>query len=102
MRVVPRDSRPGHPRLAGRQRIGRVVPIVTCVASLAVFSLPAPAEIPSEREPINYLTAPVQDPVARLQEKLQARGAALRHDDRQGYLRSVLELLNVPVSSQVL
>ena len=73
-----------------------------CVASLAVFAVPAHGEIPFEREPINYLTAPVHDPVARLQEKLQARSVELRHDDRQGYLRSVLELLDVPVSSQVL
>ena len=37
-----------------------------------------------------------------LQAKLQSKKAVLRHDDRQGYLRSVLEQLNVPVSSQVL
>ena len=71
-------------------------------ASLAVLSLAARGEIPFKRKPINYLTAPVHDPAARLQEKLQARSVELRHEDRQGYLRSVLELLNVPVSSQVL
>lgn len=42
------------------------------VASLAVFCLGARGEIPFEREPINYLTAPVHDPVALLQAKLQA------------------------------
>jgi len=89
-------------RLAAHTRIGRVVPIVVGAASLVVFSLVARGEIPFEREPINYLTAPVHDPVARLQEQLQARSVELRHDERQGYLRSVLELLNVPVSSQVL
>jgi hypothetical protein len=62
----------------------------------------ARAEIPFEREPIGYLTAPVHDPVAQLQERIHAGKAALRHDDRQGYLRSVLERLGVPVSSQVL
>ncbi len=50
----------------------------------------------------NYLTASVHDPVALLQAKLQAGKVALGHDDRQGYLRSVLEQLNVPISSQVL
>jgi hypothetical protein len=69
---------------------------------VSVFASAARGEVPFEREPINYLTAPVHDPVARLQELLQGRKVTLRHDDRQGYLRSVLERLNVPVSSQVL
>ena len=84
-----------------RQRVGRVVPTVLGVASLVVCAA-ARGEIPFEREPINYLTATVHDPVARLQEKLQARKVELQHDDRQGYLRSVLQRLDVPVSSQVL
>ena len=96
------NSRPEHPRLAAHSRVGRVVPIVLCVASLAVSELAARAEIPFEHEPINYLTAPVHDPVALLQGRLESKKTALRHDDRQGYLRSVLEQLNVPVSSQVL
>jgi hypothetical protein len=91
-----------HPRLAGPKRIGRVVPIVISAVSLAVLSVTVRAEIPFEREPINYLTATVHDPVARLQDQLQAHRATLSHDDRQGYLRSVLDALNVPVSSQVL
>jgi hypothetical protein len=95
-------SRPEHPRLAAHPRIARVVPIVSCVASLAVLAFAARGEIPFEREPINYLTASVHDPVARLQEQIQSKKTALRHDDHQGYLRSVLEQLNVPVSSQVL
>ena len=76
------------------------MPIVICAASLAVFTGPARGEIPFEREPINYLTAQVHDPIARLQERLQAKRVELRHDDRQGYLRSVLDLLNVSVSSR--
>lgn len=97
-----RMTRPRHPRLAARPRVVRVVPIVVSVASLAVFCLGARGEIPFEREPINYLTAPVHDPVALLQAKLQAGKVALGHDDGQGYLRSVLQQLSVPISSQVL
>lgn len=96
------NSRPVHPRLAAAPRIARVVPIVLSVASLGVLGLAAHAEIPFEGEPINYLTATVHDPVALLQEKLQTKKVTLRHDGHQGYLRSVLEQLNVPVSSQVL
>lgn len=91
-----------HPRLVTRQGVRWVVPAVLGVTSLLVCALSARGEIPFEREPINYLTAPVHDPVARLQEKLQSRKTDLTYDDRQGYLRSVLERLNVPVSSQVL
>src|SRR5271165_5827182 len=102
MSLLVTTSPPKHPRLATRPCIVRVVPIVVGVASLAAFSLSARGEIPFEREPINYLTAPVHDPIALLEVRLQARSAELQHDDRQGYLRSVLKLLNVPVSSQVL
>ena len=73
MSLAFRSVRPGHPRLVTHHRVGRVVPIVVGVASLAVCALAARGEIPFEREPINYLTAPVHDPVARLQEQLQAR-----------------------------
>ena len=62
------------------------MPIAVGLASLAVCALVARGEIPFEREPINYLTAQVHDPVARLQEQLQARKTTLAHDDRQGYL----------------
>ena len=92
-----------HPRLATCPRIVGVVPIVACVSSLVVFfGLAARAEIPFEREPISYLTAPVHDPVALLEARLQAGKVRLRTDGRQGYLHSVLEQLNVPISSQVL
>jgi hypothetical protein len=92
---------PEHPRLAAR-RIARVVPIVICAASLAAFACGVRAEIPFEREPINYLTAATHDPVARLQEQLQTKRIELRRDDRQGYLKAILDALDVPVSSQVL
>src|SRR5689334_11116157 len=90
-----------HPRLVTRQRVGRVVPAVLGVASLVVCVSAARGEIPFEREPISYLTATPHDPVARLQEALQSRKVELKHDDSQGYLRSVLARLDVPVSSQV-
>jgi hypothetical protein len=70
-------------------------------ASLAFLGSESRAEIPFEREPINYLTATPHDPVARLEERLRAGTVNLRHEKRQGYLRSVLESLKVPVSSQV-
>ncbi len=103
MKLPVRIAFSKHPRLAACPRIVGVVPIVACASSLVVFfSLAAQAEIPFEREPISYLTAPVHDPVALLEVRLQAGKIRLRSDGRQGYLRSVLEQLNVPISSQVL
>ncbi|PAY19549.1 hypothetical protein CKO51_10545 [Rhodopirellula sp. SM50] len=55
-----------------------------------------------EREPINYLDAEVNDPVAQLSKKLESGEATLRYDDQFGYLQSVLEALDVPASSQTL
>jgi hypothetical protein len=55
-----------------------------------------------EQEPINYLTAPVTDPVANLQKRIASGEVKLDHNDRNGYLDSVLRLLDIPVSSQSL
>ena len=55
-----------------------------------------------EREPINYETAPVDNPVSRLQARLDMGETKLDYDDRVGYLKSVLRELNVPESSQML
>lgn len=74
------------------------------VVSLGVvgWALPATAQVSYENEPINYLTAPVQDPVARLQQRLDQGQATLEFDARHGYLESVLKNLNISQTSQVL
>ena len=55
-----------------------------------------------ERPPISYSAAVPDNPVERLQKRLDAGQARLVHDGRGGYLRAVLEALDVPVSSQTL
>ena len=82
-------------------KVRRVVQVVLLAAGVASFASVARAEIPFEREPINYLTATPRDPVAKLEERLQAGKESLRHEAMQGYLRSVLEKLDIPASSQV-
>jgi hypothetical protein len=62
----------------------------------------AQSDSPYEQEPILYSTPEINDPVARLQKRLDAGEVSLKYDDAHGYLRSVLELLDVPVSSQML
>lgn len=55
-----------------------------------------------EDEPINYSKAVPQNRLTRLQTQLDAGTAKLEFDQSLGYLRSVLQLLEIPVSSQVL
>ncbi|MGB7342754.1 MAG: hypothetical protein WBD20_00930 [Pirellulaceae bacterium] len=55
-----------------------------------------------EQPPIDYLNAPVNDPVAQLAAKVEAGETELEYDDQFGYLKSVLKALDVPVSSQML
>jgi len=58
--------------------------------------------IPFSDEPINYRTAPVSDPVQRLQQRIDYGEATLQYEPGRGYLRSVLQLLDIPISSQSL
>lgn len=55
-----------------------------------------------EQEPINYSTAPVNDPVARLQKTLDEGTVKLEFDKELGYLKSVLQSLDISPSSQML
>jgi len=58
--------------------------------------------VPFSDAPINYRSNDLHDPVANLQKRLDAGHARLDFDDRQGYLKSVLEQLKIPVCSQTL
>jgi hypothetical protein len=51
---------------------------------------------------IKYLTADTDTVVDRMNAKLRDGSAKLVYDARTGYLKSVLDLLNVPVESQVM
>ena len=62
----------------------------------------AHAQISFEREPINYSTAPVHDPFARLQQKIDSGELHLQYDNKHEYLPALLNALNVPASSQML
>lgn len=74
---------------------------VACIV-FASLTVAARADLPFEAEPINYLTAPVDDPVSRLQTKLDAGQAELKYDDEHGYLADVLRELGISKNSQML
>jgi hypothetical protein len=58
--------------------------------------------VPFSEAPINYRTAPISDPVAKLQQRLNRGEAKLIFEPGRGYLKSALQLLDVPISSQTL
>ncbi|HVS37983.1 MAG TPA: hypothetical protein VMS17_20655, partial [Gemmataceae bacterium] len=55
-----------------------------------------------ERDPINYSTAPENNAISRLQQRIDAGGVSLTFDDHFGYLPALLKELKVPESSQML
>ena len=59
-------------------------------------------QIEFEREPINYDTAPVHDVIAQLQQQLDSGEVKMGYDQQYSYLPSLMRILNVPESSQVL
>jgi len=77
----------------------------------ALAALPAAAQIavrnqgyiPYSDAPINYRSDDISDPVTLLQKRLEQGKARLQHDgSAHGYLKSVLKLLDIPISSQTL
>ena len=60
------------------------------------------AQISFEKEPIQYNTAPANDPVAQLQAKIDAGDLKLDFDQQSDYLPAVLQALKIPISSQML
>ncbi|MEQ1909705.1 MAG: hypothetical protein ABMA15_12830 [Vicinamibacterales bacterium] len=57
--------------------------------------------VPFSDAPINYRAEP-DDPVARLQRRLNSGDAQLKWEPRSGYLPSILEQLHISESSQML
>lgn len=55
-----------------------------------------------EQPPIDYLNAPVNDPVTQLAGRIATGTTRLDFDDQQGYLLAVLKELDIPISSQTL
>jgi len=72
------------------------------LATVLIVAAPASAQFDYDQKPVNYSKAPVSDPIARLQKKVMSGGVELRTRGEQGYLKSVLEALDIPESSQTL
>lgn len=76
---------------------------ICCWAVVFIASSSLHAQTASfEQPPIDYLNAPVHDAVAQLADRIKSGEQQLRYDDKHGYLPSVLEALDIPISSQTL
>lgn len=88
----------------------KAVRIVLLLSSLATLPLASPAQssfsgsypLIDDGEVIGYQSKPPNDPVARLQRRLDQGQAKLTFEKSHGYLLSVLRQLGVPTSSQTL
>lgn len=58
--------------------------------------------VPIDDPAINYEDAPVDDPIARLEKRLESGQAKLEYSDEYGYLPSVLKNLDIHIDSQLL
>ena len=74
--------------------------IASTVSAIAQTDLGGSVVMGFDDPSIQYASNVLRDPISALQRKLDRGEAKLRFDKERGYLPSVLELLNVPVSSQ--
>jgi hypothetical protein len=58
--------------------------------------------LPFADAPISYRSSELNDPVARLEKRLERGELKLHYDSRHGYLKSILDALHISVSSQAL
>ena len=84
-----------------------VAPIIAAAAMLqpaqAQIAVRNQGYIPYSDAPIFYRSDDISDPVTVLQRRLEQGKARLTFDQKdKGYLKSVLQLLDIPVSSQTL
>jgi hypothetical protein len=79
----------------------RWLPTLLLLAVMGLLSAPAHGQ-DLDRDPINYSTAPADNSISRLQQRLDAGQATFPYDEKFGYLRSLLRELHVPESSQML
>jgi hypothetical protein len=84
--------------------------IATAATAAVWLSLPVQGQIavqkqgyiPFTEEPIHYRSNDLHDPVAKLRQRIAKGEVSLQWEPKNGYLRSILELLDIPISSQTL
>jgi hypothetical protein len=80
-----------------RSLLWLALPLVVAAAGIDALTF-----LPLDHPAIQYEKAAPHDPAAALREKLDTGDARLAYDPEFGYLKSLLQALRVPVSSQLL
>jgi hypothetical protein len=75
---------------------------VDTISNVAPLELQIKDRVPYGRDPVDYFGTAANDSVAILSSRLESGDARLISHERFGYLLSVLELLDVPIESQLL
>jgi hypothetical protein len=77
--------------------------VLAFAAALTAQSQRRDVFVQSRNHPaIAYDTGPVNNAVSQLVQKLRSGSTALEFDDTSGYLRSIMQALNIPIESQTL
>ncbi len=92
----------GRAAAAGRRVVHMASAMLLPLATLLLVGRSATAQLQFESPPINYNAATTDDPIAKLQSKIESGEVTLKYDDQHGYLPSVLKNLDIPFSSQML
>lgn len=74
----------------------------TALALLLLAPAVARALDAFEEAPIRYSESPADNPISHLQESLDSGAVTLAYDPEFGYLKSLLDILGIPESSQLL
>ena len=82
--------------------IGLAIAGCAAVPVLAQIAVRNQGYIPYSDAPINYRSQDLSDPVALLEKDIESGKTSLTWEPKNGYLKSVLELLKVPAESQTL
>lgn len=88
-----------------KRQTGKVILVLAVVigAGLSLLASRTSAnhqDLLQDAQVIGYRTAGGNDPVARLQRRINSGEVKLEYSEKNGYLESVLKLLGVPASSQ--
>src|SRR5437868_9239253 len=84
------------------RRVALVLALVTISVAAALADLRGLFSADPNNPPINYTTAAATDAASQLNRKLQQGEVQLRFHGTQGFLRSLLDALKIPVESQML
>ena len=75
--------------------------LMLTIAACSFGDLPSLFPADPNHPAIEYSTRPLTDPVSELNRKIESGKVRLNFEEAHGYLRSVLDALNVPVESQI-